>query len=249
MNVAVLMTGGVRNFNEVYPTFQKRILSVNPEVNFDIYISTWETAGMVKKGKDYKVENTADALWIDTKKPADITKVMQMINPAAIKVENFIKWRGRYESIIKDFADKYSLSEYSRINSAFTQFYKLKDCLGLIPDPNKYDAMIKYRFDLKITEDLPLKEIEKEIEDGVVITDKSYSTFAAVPTPCIPDHFAIGNTKAMETYANTFNNIQDIGMRISGNYPLYTEAILTEQLRRHRVKIIKSPHIRNEILR
>jgi hypothetical protein len=175
MNVAVLIIGGPRNFETVYPSFIEKIINQNPDTRFDVFVSTWDITGMFKKDKDYKVPNTAEDLWINTNHKSDINTLIEIVNPVCIIVDNFTEWRNKNKSFIKEYADKYALSEYSRVNSAFTQFFQLRQCLNLIDDLSKYDAVIKYRFDLEILENLKIDSIKAEIDKGIVISDNHYA--------------------------------------------------------------------------
>ena len=191
----VLLSGQLREATHYYKNIKKNLIDV---YNADVFISTWEGSG----------------------RDCTISDVVDLYKPIAYEVENenieFIKnkaspFDGRRPDTATDSV------------STFAMFYKIMRAhrLKTIHDSmrfDKYDTVIRCRFDLEINS--PIGLIEPK-EDTLYIPKgwdwhKGYN-----------DLFAIGDSKTMNYYSNIFYHL--LGLLDEG-YMLHPEYLLKTYL-------------------
>lgn len=130
MKVALLLSGQMRNADEVFPKFKTNLLD---RYDIDVFISTWDSP------------NVYDSV--------------KLFNPIAIDIENYeAGFADRFKNIVKD--DEWKLETNANLVSACSMWYKTMRVHSLLEDRNRwfgeYDVVIKSRPDILIEEPIEL---------------------------------------------------------------------------------------------
>ena len=165
MKIAILLSGHVRSFQKTHKNFEKRFLNNLKSAGheYDIYISTWDTDGE----KSQLGGGSAPIFVKDLDTDLVAPELLRIYNPIKLEVEatppqDFLKFAILAKSLRRKYPklnNKIQSEKHRRLNSpkhikgVLSQLYKIKKAYELIEEPNEYDIIIKYRFDLFI-EDL-----------------------------------------------------------------------------------------------
>ncbi len=131
MKVALLLSGQMRNADEVFPKFKTNLLD---RYDIDVFISTWDSP------------NVYDSV--------------KLFNPTAVDIENYeAEFADRFKYIVKD--DEWKLETNANLVSACSMWYKTMRVESLLDYRKRwfgdvYDVVIKTRPDILIEEPIEL---------------------------------------------------------------------------------------------
>lgn len=206
MRACVLLSGQIRNNKDVYMSIKNNLIDV---YNADVFISTWTPTS--------KDDSTIDEL-------------ISNYNPVAIEVESYDL--DFYKTIKQAVSTNYILTPETNIVSVFSMYYKILKANLLKEVYEKingftYDIVIRTRFDLSI--DSPLNYIIPD--ENLLYIPKGWDWRCGYN-----DVFAIGNSKSMNYYSNTFNNLIQI---LNYGHILHPESLLKVHLDMGGLQIIR----------
>ena len=203
MRIALFLTGQFRNIVETYPYIKGRILE---RFNPDVFISTWDPS-----------DNIRDSLQADTRHLNDSLsheEILSLFKPKRFLSENFDS-KEIQDKVLRAnlYIEKSPMAEIlpngkrnGEINpvSVFSMWYKIKNCLDLmlayeIETGEKYDLIIKGRFDLKFHNNIPMPTYSEEI-----LIPPGYDWRGG-----INDVFAFGAREAMIYYCSMFDYLEN----------------------------------------
>lgn len=158
--VAVILTGHMRSWEQVFPNFKEKIID---KYDPDIFIHTWSDEGWWTPGD--KVTETGV---YDESPELNIGKIIQAYQPKDIRLED---WNKRIHEDVPSFNEHFEQRGYEYPNFAhkprniLSMFYKLSAGVGLMNNYAakhgvQYDLVIRMRPDM-IIDDLPDFEINK----------------------------------------------------------------------------------------
>ncbi len=194
MRVALLLPGQIREAAEVYPYIKGRILD---RYKPDVFISTWSPSNEIKNSLHEQSKNLKDSLQIED--------VVRIFKPKIFSVDE-------YESEgINRIAEK-ALS-YSHLGpqtgetnpvSIFLMWMKIKQTFVLMREyenrlGEKYDYVIKGRFDVKIHNDL---EFDRNL--NTISIPVGYDWKGG-----IGDLYAWGGRESMDWYCSLYDWMEE----------------------------------------
>jgi hypothetical protein len=146
MKLAICLAGHVRNYKEHYDALYEYILS---KYNCDVFMSIWSNSGL--KCKNYNSSINPDSF--ENEDVVDIDSIMSLYTPKKIKVDNLL------DSNIKKILSKFdynflSKSTFSYKGNSFLMFYKIEDSIKLAISYEKYDFIVRMRFDISPTSEV-----------------------------------------------------------------------------------------------
>jgi hypothetical protein len=222
MKIALILTGQFRNLSETYPYIKGRILD---RFNPDVFISTWDPSDTIKSSLQADTKHLTDSLTAD--------EVLQLLKPKRFLSQNFDSPEIQ-ETVnrAKLYIEKSPMNGEMNPVSVFSMWYKIKNCLDLMLDYEKetgerYDLIIKGRFDLKFHNNIPIPE---------------YSTDILIPPGYdwrggINDVFAFGARDSMLYYCSLFNSIEKY--IAEDNVFFHPETLLKHHLNLSGYKVIR----------
>jgi hypothetical protein len=152
MKTAIVLTGHMRCWQQVFPNFKERI--IDRYKNPDIFIHTWkdEAWWAPQEGAKGFVEGTPNI---------DIQGVKAHYNPVEMVVEDFDEYLPIFESRTGDFPNF-----YHRPKNIMSMFYKIGAGLNLLENHvlktgTEYDLVIRMRPDMILHDYLPAFDLNK----------------------------------------------------------------------------------------
>lgn len=213
MRVALLLPGQIRQAQEIFPYIKSRVID---KFNADVFISTWNPSKEIKNSLHAESWFLPDSM--------SINEVLESFLPKMF-ITNEYESSGIRHIIEKAYAYGRFAPSTGELNpaSVFLMWYKIKQSFSIMKEyenliGEKYDYVIKGRFDLKIHND--------------IILDANLNTICIPPgydwKNGVNDVFAWGGRDAMEWYCSLFDHIEEhiltIGM-------LHSETILKQHLK------------------
>jgi hypothetical protein len=147
MNVAVILTGHMRCWRDVFPNFKERIID---RYNPHIYIHTWDEEGWWIPGDKQNEKGYHESTpMVDMKEISDVYK------PIGICVESWDQYNKIFThrgELFKNFAHrpKNILSMFYKLNRGISMMEDYVSQTGIV-----YDLVIRLRPDMLFHEDLP----------------------------------------------------------------------------------------------
>lgn len=144
MRVAIILTGHMRCWEQVFPTFKQRFID---RYNPDIFIHTWkDQAWWDPHSKEGFVANSPDI---------DIEAIRQHYKPVEMVVQDFEYFRPYFEAQAENFEKHYHVKR-----NILSMFYKLGQGVHLMEEHmmktgKQYDLVIRMRPDLVFNVELP----------------------------------------------------------------------------------------------
>ena len=126
MKVCLLLSGQMRNADEVFPLFKSNLLD---RYDVDTFISTWDSP--------------------------NVYDLVKLFNPIAVDIEDYtIQFTEKFKDIVKD--DEHKLETNANLVSACAMWYKTMRANQLVNNHirwfGEYDIVIKTRSDIRIEE-------------------------------------------------------------------------------------------------
>jgi len=193
MKTALILTGYSRRYKECRESV-KRFLDT---YNADVYIATWN-----------KTNSSINTPKIDL---VDNNDVIESYKPLVSYIQNHDEYYNTRFPIIDIYSKQENnvfktnaraIEHGSRwVERLRDQWYIVKEGYKLIPNPLKYDCIVRLRLDTKIN-NLVLKET-----DGLIVPNKFNPHVNSIITT---DHIGIGNPENMEKYCKMFDYIESM---------------------------------------
>ena len=145
MKVAIVLSGHMRCWKQVFPNFQEHFLT---RYSPDIFIHTWDDEGWwVPQEGAMGVHERSDAL--------DADAVRAAYNPVKMVVEHFADFEPVFAERVKTFTNF-----YHRPRNIVSMFYKMGMGMGLLTEHilktgTKYDLVIRMRPDMILHQPMP----------------------------------------------------------------------------------------------
>jgi hypothetical protein len=144
MNVAVVLTGHMRCWKQVYPNFKEHLVD---RYNPDIFIHTWEDEA-------YWDPHSAAGI-VEDAPSVDIAGLIETYKPTKICQQNFNLFKDNFEQRAKSFPNFYHVPK-----NIVSMFYKLGQGVLMMEDHmfqtgKVYDLVIRMRPDLTFNQPLP----------------------------------------------------------------------------------------------
>ena len=147
MNVAVILTGHLRCWKDVFPNFKEKVID---RYNPDIFIHTWDNEGWWIPGDKQNEKGYHE-------EAPDIvqSEINEIYKPRGITIENWDKYNELFQhrgELFKNYAH--------RPKNILSMFYKLNRGISLMEDYVSqigvhYDLVIRMRPDMIFHDDLP----------------------------------------------------------------------------------------------
>jgi hypothetical protein len=207
MKVAVLLTGYCRDYQYTYDSIDSTIFT---KYDTDIYISSWNVIQQRPENWDSTNPQSNKEYPVT---PADMAGVIRLYNSNNKLIDfNFENWNRFYENRFSNIElldrenDIFKTNERAKYHGSFwverlrDQWWVVKKGWELIKNPEKYDVILRIRFDILLEEiqlipntfTIPASDILHKI-------DVQYC-----------DYIGYGSPYAMEKYCKLFDNIQTI---------------------------------------
>lgn len=146
MKVAVVLTGHLRSWRQVYPNFHEKIVSRYAP---DIFIHSWTDEGW------WDPESTTG--YVDGSDRVDVEEVSELYQPVGIELEDFREHQDQFDKRAELFDNS-----LHRKRNIISMFYKIKRGVDLMnASGNSYDMVIRMRPDLVFFDNLPLIDPDK----------------------------------------------------------------------------------------
>jgi hypothetical protein len=194
MRVALILPGQTREAREVYPSIKSKIID---PLNADVFISTWNPSSEIKKSLHAESWFLEDTFTIE--------ETLEKFKPRLFISDNYesesIKTLREKALAYESFSP--STGEMNPV-SVFLMWYKIKQGFNLVKQyeetlGERYDYVIKGRFDLRIHNELVL---ERNLD--TICVPPGYDWKGG-----INDVFAWGGRDAMEWYCSMFDHLEE----------------------------------------
>jgi hypothetical protein len=159
MKVALVLTGLARCWEKAYPSFKQYFID---RYDTDVYIDIWSEVGYYN-GSAYLQSPTdefvkladGDKGFHTSGERVDVNKLIEVYNPAAIRVEDFSKFEPTAEELAVEFT-----KAYTRPKNTISQAYKIYQGLDLTTADYEHDLVVRARPDLVIEHDPGMFELD-----------------------------------------------------------------------------------------
>ena len=202
MKVAVILTGHCRSYEQTFENLKQYVLD---RYDCDLYFNTWDV-------NEPSAERQVNATFSLPKKPVEQSAVIEKYTPY-LKNYNFESWESytnnRFPNIsfIDREGDVFKVNERAIYHGTYwverlrDQWWMVQRGWNLIQNPNQYDVIFRFRFDL-LLQNIQFKKAK-------LVVPKSEVEFYKIGTHW-SDHFAYGEPDSMEKYCNMFNHIEQL---------------------------------------
>ena len=204
MRVALLLPGQIREAKEVFPFIKGKIID---KFKADVFISTWAPSNKIKQSLHADSLHLMDSLTLN--------EALEAFKPKSFLTEDY-ESEGIANLIERAFSYDTLSPGTGEMNpaSVFLMWYKVMQCFNLMCDyekivGEKYDYVIKGRFDIKLHNDLHL--------------DPNLNTICVPPgydwRGGVNDVFAWGGRDAMEWYSSMFMHLEEYILTMNFFHP------------------------------
>lgn len=196
MNIAILISGHIRDCNT--DNINENIINTlkSSGYNVDVFVSTWSI----------NERRLGGAMYLDDKVTENISK----LNPVKIEIEDNKRhdFLHRYKSVIL-----HQHMSTETCADAVSQLYKLYKCIELMrsysnENNKKYDIVIKIRPDIIYFNKISITDIDKCLNNNCVYMAEWHKRYENV-TMKIMDCFFFGNIEVMNTICNSYQHIPE----------------------------------------
>lgn len=144
MNVAIVLTGHMRCWKQVYPNFKQRLID---RYNPDIFIETWEDEAYWDPHSQHGIVKDAPKVNFD--------ELRNTYRPIAIRYDSYEKYQSSFEERAKHYSNFYHVPK-----NIISMLFKLGRGILMLEDymfltGKTYDLVIRMRPDLVFNEPLP----------------------------------------------------------------------------------------------
>ena len=219
MKIAILLPGLIRNIrSNCVNTYN----SIFQNHDTDVYSSIWDIRGNLIKNKNYDSEDS----YINESKIDEnlIKKVKELYKIDKIKIESFQEWIDLNNDFINTYCKnhKYASKQMTK-NGIFSQYYKIIDSYNMIENPNDYDLIIRWRFDI----DTKYIDLEKIVKNDLTL-------FTGSITSDYPTEFVyMGTPSFCKTFSLIYDYIKNMDefnpKNLNKKHSIYTPEILVKR--------------------
>lgn len=209
MKIAILLPGQTRTYKKCYDNY----LSQFENYECDVYSSTWDIQGQVRV-KTYN--NEFENRYFSSKPTSDVyDELHELYNFKSFEVENYDEWLESYLDNIIEFKKNHpNVNKSMLTNGIFAQYYKIKKTFDLIENPNDYDIIVKYRYDIQSE---PIELVKNNNYNCGILTHETFPT----------DWYFYGNSSVMSIACNMIDWFSELKpynpLEVSnGEQPTYT---------------------------
>jgi hypothetical protein len=144
MNVAIVLTGHMRCWKQVYPNFKQRLID---RYNPDIFIETWEDEAYWDPHSQHGIVKDAPKVNFD--------ELRNTYRPIAMRFDSYEKYQNSFEERAKQYSNFYHVPK-----NIISMLFKLGRGILMLEDymfltGKTYDLVIRIRPDLVFNEPLP----------------------------------------------------------------------------------------------
>lgn len=212
INVALLITGQLRNAKESYPSIKEKILDV---YHPDVFIETWSNSSKMESHFNGVIENDST-----------LDEIEKMYSPKIISSEEYDRELEEY--FLSRCENKNYYSE-TKPDNVYAMHYKIKKGFDLIEGyqsfKKSYDIVIKIRFDIRLETFIDLYEVNP---------NKIYIPEGWDHREGINDLFAVGGYDTMKKYCNLYLHLEEHYGNTSIFHP---ETLLKVHLEKNEIEI------------
>jgi hypothetical protein len=212
LNVALLISGQVRNAKETYPSIKEKILDI---YNPDVFIETWSNSSEIESHFNGVMPNDST-----------LDEIEKMYNPKILSSEEYSK--EIEEHFISRGLNKNTYAE-TKTTNLYSMHYKIKKGFNLIEEYQSlgkcYDIVIRIRFDIRLENFIDLYEVNP---------NKVYIPEGWNHRDGINDLFAIGGYEVMKKYCNLYSYLEEYSIAGSMFHP---ETLLKVHLEKNSINI------------
>lgn len=192
MKVAILLPGLIRTYEKCFDNFRLHF----KEHDCDIYSSIWNHSGNIIK-KTYK-NNIENFYGKKNGIKDEEDKLYKKYNFKKFEIENYDEWLSSNKESIESFLKNHPHANASMTtNGIFSQYYKIQKTYNLIENPNQYDLIVKYRYDIHS------KKINFEINN---LLNVGKTTDVGFPT----DWYFFGKPTIISKVCNMYNFLNEL---------------------------------------
>ena len=185
MKTAVVITGHMRCWKQLFPYFKKKFIDT---YNPDIYISTWDSEGWWQWGDFYR-----NSFAIND------NEIISAYNPKGyLKEEN-----KTYDNLFDSLAVKYVNTYGPYIKNVISMMYKWKSGIDLIKED--YDLVIRTRVDVEYLELFP------NFDTNYFYSAEQ----PGVDQGGMGDMMHAGSLKDMKAFCNIFNDLDELYAQVN----------------------------------
>ena len=198
LKIAVILTGHARSYKECFPSVKAHLLD---RYDVDVYVSTW----------NYSQSGRNDPL-----EPIDVNDVIETYNPKKYHIENWIEYfqnkvpipyvnEGACRNWMGCATAPECQNKCRSLEGIRDQYYIVKKGFELIENPNEYDLILRFRFDM----DFFKFEIDELIDEHSIMMhrvwwEEEWNSFIC------SDQFAYGKPQVMEKYCKLYDYFPNI---------------------------------------
>jgi hypothetical protein len=192
MKVCLLLSGQLRNAVEIFPYFEKNLLSL---YDVDVFISSWRNTSQIDSSNNFNVVPYDDSL----------SEVVRLYNPASIELESYdYNYNNIWVDMVNPFKSK--IETNTNLVSMCSMFYKMMKSNEVKNNFKKinnihYDLVIQTRMDIKLEEELKLSLPNK----NTLYIPKGWDWSGG-----LNNLLAYGDEDTMNQYCNLFNHYTNI---------------------------------------
>jgi hypothetical protein len=149
MNIAVILTGHMRCWEQVFPNFKEKILD---RWNPDVFIHTWDEEAYWDPHSQAGITENGPKL--------DLIKLSQTYKPKMLVADDFKLFKDGFENLAKPYTNHYHVPK-----NIMSMFYKIGKGFQLVEEftmqtGKQYDMVMRLRPDLVYNQDLPEFELD-----------------------------------------------------------------------------------------
>ena len=142
MKMAVLLPGMTRRHRKCLPNFNDVFGAYRP----DVFSSMWDVDGCLLS-KDYRAAADSPSVSVELISPQAVDEEFGF---KRMRVESWSQWLGNHLDMIADYCELHpSAGEQMMANGVFGQYHQVSQTFNLIDNPESYDLIVRWRFDIK----------------------------------------------------------------------------------------------------
>ncbi len=187
MKVALLLTGFVRTYLQTFPNLKEKILDSH---DVDVYICSWDKS-QLRSLEQYSEINKTDIL--ETYKNWLVDAKFLSHDGYEIVKPSPIQFIDRENDVFKVNERAIAHGSYW-VERLRDQWFIVQQAFNMISDYEKYDIIMRLRFDIDLHN---IKLLNKDFVIPSDIGGWSYS-----------DHFAYGNYETMKKYCSMYDHLE-----------------------------------------
>lgn len=237
--IAIQLYGHLRTFDKTAQTLQKYIIDANPNIEFDIFIHTWDELDSVQKMPHYEKGNTFAGKTLTEEQRQ---KVLDLYKPKKIIIEPQIELTSEQKDIVTSSNYDMKLATVFRnISHTFCSVNTLRQKYEK-ETGNQYDLVIVTRPDIIFYDKLNLtpfyeKNCGWNFFDENTLKDYVFSTYInGVHSVINPEKYVAGIDLLMFAHPEVLNKLAKWEENINSCLDLWAEFAIVKMLNKFNLK-------------